>query len=95
MRGFGQLRQAPARQLGRVGHAADREPAVTVGDDCRLVAPAGELLRRERRALRGGEALGPVLEPVLVDEVDVDRVLSAIRLDKVGLLAHIGRLDTN
>src|SRR5690606_27791502 len=85
---LGQLRHAPARQVRRIGHAADGEPVVAIGHDADLVSAAGELLRRQRRALPGREFLHPVLEAVTGDEMDGNRVLPAIGLNKVGVMAH-------
>jgi len=78
---LGQRGHAPARKLVRIRHAAHREPALAIGDDADLVSAAVELLRRQRGALRTAQFLRPGLEAVLIDKVDGNRVLSAIRLD--------------
>src|SRR5690554_6422289 len=77
-----QLGHAPARKLRRILDPADREPPVTVGHDPNLVPCAGELLRRQRRALRSAQRTGEFVKTVLVGQMDGGRILSAVRLDQ-------------
>ncbi len=78
---FGQFRHAPARQLVRIGNAADCEPAIAVGDDADLIAATVEFLRIQRRALAGGQGLLPFGETIAIDEVDGNSVLAPVGLD--------------
>ncbi len=85
-----QLRQAPARQALRIGHAAQGEPLVTIGHDRGLVALAGEALRFQHRPLARLQRLGPTGEPVTIDQVYRNRALPLVRLNKIGL-RHDGK----
>ena len=85
---FCQPGEAPARQRLRVGDAADGEPAIAIRHDGGFVTPAGEFLRIEGGTLAAAQALFPVAEARLVDEMDGNRVLVAIRLDEIGLVCH-------
>ena len=86
---FRQFGHAPARKLRRVRDSADRKPAVTIGHDSDLVAAALELLRFERGALGGGQLLHPLGKAVAVDEMQRNRVLPAVGLDKRFIVGHI------
>ena len=85
---FGELCHTPARQAVRVCHTADGKPAVAIRHDRVLVAAAGKLLRRERRALLGVQRLEQAGQAVLVDEVDRDGVLALVGLDQGVLVGH-------
>ena len=89
---FGQFGHAPARQLVRIGNAADREPAIAIGHDADLIAATPRI--SALRALRAGWRTDFFHsgKAIAIDEVERNSVLAPVGLDKRLLVGHIKRI---